>query len=156
MKRRKELAESIREFQAEDQLDVFIGGHSVTFEIMVDDQGVYLTVGPHCVGECGQPGDWRRGVERAAGLRSALTCRLAAAARFLNEVDSAIVLHNASTEFADRRVWYARENGHTHRPRPCPRTRWSEQLASFKRRMPRWCSSPLSWMGATCRLRSQG
>jgi len=51
MTRWKKIAEAIQELQDEGQLDVFVGEHSVTFEVNVDDQGVYLTVCPHCIGE---------------------------------------------------------------------------------------------------------
>lgn len=51
MTRCKEIAEAISQLQDEGQLDVFVGEHSVSFEVNVDEQGVYLTICPHCVGE---------------------------------------------------------------------------------------------------------
>ncbi|MFU8895751.1 MAG: hypothetical protein ACNA8J_05140 [Gammaproteobacteria bacterium] len=51
MTRWKEVAQAIGELQEEGQLDIFVGEHSVTFEVAVDDQGVYLTICPHCIAE---------------------------------------------------------------------------------------------------------
>jgi hypothetical protein len=51
MKRWKKSPRRSGSCRTKGQLDVFVGEHSVTFEVAVDDQGVYLTVCPHCVGE---------------------------------------------------------------------------------------------------------
>ena len=51
MSRWQQIAEAIQELQEEGQIDVFVGDYSVTFDVNVDDKGIYLTVCPHCVGE---------------------------------------------------------------------------------------------------------
>lgn len=51
MSRWQQIADSIQELQEEGQFDLFVGDYSVSFDISVDDKGVYLTVCPHCIGE---------------------------------------------------------------------------------------------------------
>lgn len=51
MSRWQQIADAIQELQEEGQFDLFVGDHSVSFDISVDDKGVYLTVCPHCIGE---------------------------------------------------------------------------------------------------------
>lgn len=51
MSRWQQIADAIQELQEEGQFDVFVGDYSASFDISVDDKGVYLTVCPHCLGE---------------------------------------------------------------------------------------------------------
>ena len=51
MENLKEIADILADIRDKGLLDIFIGQHSVSFEVGLDEKGIYLTLCPHCVGE---------------------------------------------------------------------------------------------------------
>ena len=51
MKRWQEIADAIAELGDDGQLEIFVGDHSVGFEVGTDEQGVYITLCSDCIGE---------------------------------------------------------------------------------------------------------
>lgn len=51
MKQWQEIADAIARLGEEGELEIFVGDHSVGFDVGTDDQGIYITLCTDCISE---------------------------------------------------------------------------------------------------------